>query len=144
MEEDAPLRARNEHTRHYRKGDTLFLKGDLGNCMYIVLRGQVEIRIDELVVDVINPGGMFGEMGIIESAPRAGTAIATGQCSVLVIDESHFLELVHEQPFFALKVLRAVTARVRKALKLNPSHSHQDTTEQKDSTTRSDAGSAAR
>jgi len=126
---DAPITHRDEYTRHYKKSETIFLKGDLGNCMYILIAGQVEIRLDELVIDIINPGGMFGEMGIIEKAPRAAMAIASVPCSVLVIDERHFLELVQEQPFFALKVLRTAMERVRKALKLVPSVAHSDTTD---------------
>ena len=127
MTTDAPLNHREEYTRRYKKGDTIFLKGDIGNCMYVLINGQVEIRLEDLVLDVINPGGMFGEMGIIDRAPRAAMAVATAPCSVLVIDEDHFLELVHEQPFFALKVLRTAMGRVRKALKLVPSVSHSDT-----------------
>jgi CRP/FNR family transcriptional regulator, cyclic AMP receptor protein len=126
MTNEAPLNHREEYTRQYKKGDTIFLKGDIGNCMYVLISGQVEIRLGDLVLDVINPGGMFGEMGIIEHAPRTAPAIATSACSVLVIDEDHFLELVHEQPFFALKVLRTAMGRVRKALKLVPSVAHAD------------------
>lgn len=131
MTTEAQITHREEYTRHYKKGDTIFLKGDLGNCMYVVIAGQVEIRLDDLVIDVISPGGMFGEMGIIEQAPRAAMAIATSACSLLVIDEKHFLELVEEQPFFALKVLRTAMARVRKAYKLVPSRAHSDTTEER-------------
>ena len=127
MTTDAPINHREEYTRSYKKGATIFLKGDVGNCMYVLISGQVEIRLDDLILDVINPGGMFGEMGIIDHAPRAAVAVATSACSVLVIDEEHFLELVHEQPFFALKVLRTAMGRVRKALKLVPSVSHADT-----------------
>lgn len=129
MTTEAPITHRDEYTRHFKKGDTIFLKGDLGNCMYIVIAGQVEIRLDDLVIDIVNPGGMFGEMGIIEKAPRAATAVASTPCSVLMIDEKHFLELVEEQPFFALKVLRTAMERVRKAYKQIPSRAHADTTD---------------
>jgi len=120
---------RQEYTKHYNKGDTIFLKGDLANCMYIVIRGQVEMRIDDLVVDVAHAGGMFGEMGIIDEAPRSTTAVASADTVLLVIDEKHFLELVHETPFFALKVLRNVTDRVKRSLKLIPQIAHADKTD---------------
>ncbi|MGA3037760.1 MAG: cyclic nucleotide-binding domain-containing protein [Vulcanimicrobiaceae bacterium] len=129
MSIEAPINHRDEYTRQYKKGDTIFLKGDIGNCMYVLISGQVQIKLEDLILDVINPGGMFGEMGIIESAPRSAMAIATSPSTVLVIDEDHFLELVHEQPFFALKVLRTAMGRVRKALKLVPSVAHADTNE---------------
>lgn len=118
MTDEATIKHRKEYTRYYRKNDTIFLKGDLGNCMYVVLKGQVEIQIDDdITVDVIHPGGMFGEMGIIESAPRAAKAVANAETALLVIDEAHFLDLVQETPFFALKVLRTVTMRTKRALK---------------------------
>ena len=113
---DAPLQHRQEKARAFKKGDTIFLKGDLGNCMYVLLKGQVEIRLDDgRVVDIVREGGMFGEMGLVENAPRAATAVAATDGALLSIDEEHFIELVQEQPFFAIKVVRQVAARVRYA-----------------------------
>lgn len=112
---DAPLRHRIEQARPFRKGDTIFLKGDLGNCMYVLLKGQIEIRLDDRVVDVVHEGGMFGEMGLVENAPRAATAVAASDGALLSINEEEFVELVQDQPFFAIKVVRAVADRVRRA-----------------------------
>ncbi|MBV8600277.1 MAG: cyclic nucleotide-binding domain-containing protein [Candidatus Eremiobacteraeota bacterium] len=112
---DRPLRHRKEQARPFKKGDTIFLKGDLGNCMYVLLQGQVEIRLDDRVVDVVHEGGMFGEMGLVENAPRAATAVAATDGALLAIDEEQFVELVQEQPFFAIKVVRQVADRVRRA-----------------------------
>ncbi|MBV8074215.1 MAG: cyclic nucleotide-binding domain-containing protein [Candidatus Eremiobacteraeota bacterium] len=113
--QDAPLKHRKEQARPFKKGDTIFLKGDLGNSMFVLLKGQVEIRLDDRVVDVVHEGGIFGEMGLVENAPRAATAVAVTNGAVLSIDEDQFIELVQEQPFFAIKVVRQVADRVRRA-----------------------------
>ena len=98
-----------------RKGQTIFLNGAIGSHMYVVMDGQVEIRIGDRVVDVISPGGVFGEMALVDDKPRAGTAIGVSDGKLLRIDEKQFLKLVHDSPEFSLKILRTVVARVRRA-----------------------------
>jgi CRP-like cAMP-binding protein len=97
------------------KGETIFLHGSIGTHMYIVLDGQIEIRIGDRVVDVVNPGTFFGEMALIDERPRAGTAVARTKGSLLRIDSKQFIKLVRENPDFALKLLRVTVARVRRA-----------------------------
>ncbi|HEY1728344.1 MAG TPA: cyclic nucleotide-binding domain-containing protein [Candidatus Baltobacteraceae bacterium] len=97
------------------KDETVFLHGSIGAHMYVVLDGQVEIRIGERVVDVVSPGQFFGEMALVDERPRAGTAIARTKGSLLRIDSKQFLKLVRESPDFALKLLRVVVGRVRRA-----------------------------
>jgi CRP/FNR family cyclic AMP-dependent transcriptional regulator len=111
----------NEEARAFSKGQTIFLKGDLGNHMYVVLKGQVEIRIDDRVVDTVNPGQIFGEMGLIDGSPRAAAAVANSEGLMLEIDEKQFHRLVKESPDFALRVLRTVVERVRRANRLTVS-----------------------
>ena len=83
--------------------------------MYVVLDGQIEIRMGDRVVDIVNPGQFFGEMALIDDRPRSASAIARSKGSLLRIDSKQFLRLVHENPDFALKLLRVVVARVRRA-----------------------------
>jgi CRP/FNR family transcriptional regulator, cyclic AMP receptor protein len=97
------------------KDETIFLHGSIGTHMYVVLDGQVEIRIGDRVVDVVSPGQFFGEMALVDERPRAGTAIARTKVSLLRIDSKQFIKLVRESPDFALKLLRVVVGRVRRA-----------------------------
>ncbi|MGA3036597.1 MAG: cyclic nucleotide-binding domain-containing protein [Vulcanimicrobiaceae bacterium] len=97
------------------RDETIFLHGSIGTHMYVVLDGQIEIRIGDRVVDVVNPGQFFGEMALIDERPRAGTASARTKGSLLRIDSKQFLKLVRENPDFALKLLRVTVARVRRA-----------------------------
>ena len=98
-----------------RSGETIFLHGETGGHMYIVLQGQVQIKIGEHVVDLVDPGGIFGEMALLDDNPRAGTAIAATSAALLRLDEHQFTSLVRESPDFAIKLLRTIVARVRKA-----------------------------
>lgn len=97
------------------KDETIFLHGSIGTHMYVVLDGQVEIRIGDRVVDVVSPGQFFGEMALVDERPRAGAAIARTKGSLLRIDSKQFIKLVRESPDFALKLLRVVVGRVRRA-----------------------------
>jgi CRP-like cAMP-binding protein len=96
-------------------GEIIFSHGETGGHMYIVLQGQVQIKIGEHVVDLVDPGGIFGEMALLDDNPRAGTAIAATSAVLLRLDEHQFTSLVHDSPDFAIKLLRTIVARVRKA-----------------------------
>ena len=94
-------------------GDVVFSQGDTGATMYGVVSGAVELRDGNDVVGVCGADATFGELAIINHAPRSLTAVATEATRVAVIDERTFLYLVHETPTFALQVMRALAARIR-------------------------------
>lgn len=102
------------HTAQKRvAGDVIFAEGDAGKCMYILRSGEVEIRRGETVVERVGPGGIFGEMSLIDGSPRSAEARAATDCELLEIDEKTFVYLVHEAPYFALDVMRTLAARIR-------------------------------
>jgi len=95
-------------------GETIFAKGDPSNGrMYVVLDGSVEIRLGDRTLNQIEPGGLFGEMALIDEAPRSASAVAQTRCRLAVIDEQQFLFMVQQTPFFSLHVLRVLAARLR-------------------------------
>ena len=83
--------------------------------MYVIRSGEVEIERDGKVVEQLGPGGIFGEMALIDRAPRAATATTKTACAVAPITEKAFLFLVHETPFFAISVMRGLADRLRRA-----------------------------
>jgi CRP-like cAMP-binding protein len=102
-----------KETRSYGAGDVIFAEGDPSSEMYGVVSGSVELRKDGAPVVTIGDEGTFGEMGIIDNAPRSLTAVAVEPSEIAVIDERTFLFLVQETPMFALQVMRALASRIR-------------------------------
>ena len=64
---------------------------------------------------MIGPGGIFGELALIDASPRSATATATSDCDLVALDERAFLFHVSQTPFFALSVLRVLADRLRRA-----------------------------
>jgi CRP-like cAMP-binding protein len=95
-------------------GQCIFSKGDEGKSMYVVLEGEVELRIDGELVETLGPGEPFGEMALIDHAPRVATATARTACKVVEIPEKRFLFLVQQTPYFSLQIMRAMAERLRK------------------------------
>lgn len=100
-------------TRTCSAGDVVFSQGDASSQMFGVVSGAVDLLKDGQVVVRIGPGGTFGEMGIIDGAPRSLTAVAAESSEVAVIDQRTFLFLVQETPMFALQVMKSLAARIR-------------------------------
>jgi CRP-like cAMP-binding protein len=103
----------NDIVHDYERGDTVFRKGDAGNFMAVVLRGEVEIREQEQVLNVVGAGSIFGEFALIDHRPRSADAVARTSCSAALINEAHFNRLVERTPTFALAVMRILTDRLR-------------------------------
>lgn len=106
----------DEHPRRYPHGAVIFSEGQPGVVMYIVRDGQVELRRGGQVVERLGPGEVIGEMALIDPAPRTATAVAAGACSLTIVDEAMFRNIVAKVPGFALELLRVVVRRLRKEL----------------------------
>lgn len=98
----------------FKAGETIFSAGDEGTAMYVVKSGTVEIRVSGKAFDSVKPGGVFGEMALIDRAPRSADAVAGTDCEVVEVDEKLFGFLVSEAPFFALEVMRVMADRLRR------------------------------
>ena len=98
----------------YTAGQTVFNAGDPGDTMYVVIDGEIEIVLGDRVVDTSGPGGLVGEMSLIEASPRMATVRAKTDCKLVPINQKRFLYLVQEAPNFALKVMRIMCERLRK------------------------------
>jgi CRP/FNR family transcriptional regulator, cyclic AMP receptor protein len=99
--------------RHLVPGEVFFEAGDRGDEMFGVVSGLIELRRDCQVLARVEPGGTFGEMAIIDSAPRALTAVAVEGSEIAVITRSMFLFLVTETPMFAIQVMQSLASRIR-------------------------------
>lgn len=97
-----------------KAGDNLFRKGDPGKAMYVVLSGELRVGDGNKVFEQLAPGGLVGEMALIDHAPRAATVTATTDSTLAEIDEKRFLFLTQQTPSFALNVMRILSQRLRR------------------------------
>ena len=98
----------------FAAGETIFTEGTTGREMYVVLKGSVDIRIGNKTLDVTGPGGVFGEMALIDSSARSATAIAKVDCTLASVDERQFLRMVERTPTFTLNVMQILAGRLRR------------------------------
>ncbi len=112
---DFDLLARHGIDLHrFSAGEKIFLEGDPGSTMYIVRSGKVHIITYGSVLENVGPGGIFGEIAIIDEEPRSAAAMAAEDTEVASIDKTKFLDLVREQPEFALLIMCTLARRVRR------------------------------
>jgi len=81
--------------------------------MYVVKSGKVAIHIKDKVLEVVNPGGTFGEMALVDQSPRVASATADQYSELLTVDRASLLDAVKSQPAFAMAMLKAVVDRLR-------------------------------
>lgn len=98
--------------RHFA-GATVMREGQSGAFMYVVKDGRVDITIRGNLVEVAAPGGTFGEMAVVDTAPRTATAIAREACELLQVDRPSLLAAVKRDPSFAMALLWGVSERLR-------------------------------
>lgn len=106
--------AMEENPRLCYPGEIIFRTFDMGSEMYVVLDGEVELRIGDNIVETLGPGEPFGEMALIDQSPRVATAIARTKTKLAVIPEKRFLFMVQTAPYFALQIMKVMADRLRK------------------------------
>ena len=74
-------------TRKLSDGDELFAEGSEGGGMYFVLAGGIALRLGGRELETVGPGGLFGEMALIETSPRAAQAVAAGETLLLEVEK---------------------------------------------------------
>jgi CRP-like cAMP-binding protein len=97
----------------YEKGKIIMVAGQTGALMYVVLEGRVAISIRGALVQYVGPGGVFGEMALVDQSPRSANATAETDCVLLGINRHVFLNMVKSDPTFGASLLGAVAERVR-------------------------------
>ena len=100
----------------YESGDIIFCEYEPGDSFYLIQSGNVKIvKIFgslEKTIDILHPGEFFGEMALLEEAPRSATIIADGPCKLLEFNKANFEILLKGNPQMALKLLRLFTKRI--------------------------------
>lgn len=96
-------------------GTVLFAAGDPGRHMYLVRTGSVDLMIGDTLLETVGPGGILGELALVDPAPRSATATAGPGCSLVRVDQDAFDGLVRRVPGLALEVMRVMARRIRRS-----------------------------
>lgn len=104
--------------RTFKPGEVIFSAGDEGDGSYLVVAGRVRISAvvgsnESRVLATLGPGDFFGEMAVLDDAPRSATATAETRTRTLFIQRGKLLDLLGRQPGLALGIIREFSARMR-------------------------------
>jgi CRP-like cAMP-binding protein len=106
--------------REYPKNSVILFEDDPGDALYIVSTGQVKVVLigedgREVILSVLGDGDFFGEMALIDDEPRSAHVIAMKDSQLLVLRRDDFQAQLKEHPAIALKLLRELVQRLRRA-----------------------------
>lgn len=101
----------------YAAKEFIFREGDVGDAMFIVQEGEVEIikkvHDREVRLALLEAGDFFGEMALLEELPRTAAARAVTDCVLLRIDATTFDHMIHANPEIPVRMLRKLSQRLR-------------------------------
>jgi CRP/FNR family cyclic AMP-dependent transcriptional regulator len=98
---------------YHPKNGVIMREGEGGIFMYVVIDGSVRITVKDKVVELVRPGGVFGEMALVDQSKRAASAAAAADSNLLSINRNDFLKLIKTNPVFGNSLLRALANRLR-------------------------------
>jgi hypothetical protein len=98
-------------------GSTIVREGDFGDCLYVVLEGEVYVTREGESIARLKPGEFFGEMSVFDGETRSATITAATRSRLLRLERRDFLQLMDEQPGIAIAICQTLSARVRELIK---------------------------
>ncbi len=107
-------------SRRYRRDEVIFHADDPGDSLYVVATGSVKITVsaddgtEPAILTTIGPGGFFGELALLDGAPRSATAVAMDPVETLVLRREAFDRLVDSEPGLRRALLASLAAEIRR------------------------------
>jgi CRP-like cAMP-binding protein len=113
--------AKNMKVEHFEPGQVIIEQGEVGQALYVLVSGSVEVRRERpggepVVLDTLGAGQFFGEMALLDDAPRSASIIATEPTACLTLWKWHFLVELEGHPDIAVAMLPEVSYRLRRAI----------------------------
>ncbi len=109
------------HVRHrrFRRGEVIFHEGDPGDALHVVTSGAVKIVLssdegEEAIIATLHPGDFFGELSLLDGAPRSATATAVEATETLSLPRDTFLEEIGRSTSLRDCLLRSLAAELRR------------------------------
>lgn len=110
---------RGMRVRRFRRAETVFHLGDPGDALFVVMSGSIKITLpadtgDEAILATLRPGDFFGELALLDGAPRSATAVAIEPTETYILARDRFLELIATEPMMREALLATMAAEVRR------------------------------
>lgn len=109
LAELAPLLQEEE----VEQGSVIFEENEPGDCMYIILAGQIQIHKEKINLAVLQEKEVFGELSLLDAETRSATATAKTDCILFKIDQEPFYELIDTRPEVARGFIKILCKRLR-------------------------------
>ncbi|WP_301922858.1 cyclic nucleotide-binding domain-containing protein [Ferruginibacter sp.] len=109
LAELAPLMQQKE----VEQGTLIFEEGEQGDCMYIILSGEIEINKGKTMLAVLKEKEVFGELSLLDAETRSASATAKTDCLLFKIDQEPFYELIESRPEVAMGFIKILCKRLR-------------------------------
>jgi len=111
--------AAGTRTRRFRRGEVIFHAGDPGDALFIIISGEVKISLpseagDEAIIATLKPGEVFGELALLDGAPRSATASALSATEAVVLPRDRFRELIATEPVVRDALLASLAGELRR------------------------------
>ncbi len=108
-----PIFCKPEFCVTFTAGQTVLKEGEFGDCMLILIEGEVDVLLHDQMLGTFSPVEVFGEMAAIDSQPRSATVIAKTNCKLARIDQARFRQLIKQRPETGIDIMRMLVERIR-------------------------------
>ena len=95
------------------EGTLIIDQGQMGREAFVVLEGQVTVKRGGRKITSLGPGGIVGELSLLDHGPRTATVVCDTDCNLLVIDQRHFRGVLEKSPTIAHKMMASLAGRIR-------------------------------
>ena len=117
--EDLKAIAAASRLRGFRRGQVVFTRSDPGDTVIVVVSGRVKVTVrsadgGELTLAVIHPGGLLGELGVVDGGPRSADAETLEECQLLLIPRDAIREICARVPSAAQALTNSIAASLRR------------------------------
>jgi CRP-like cAMP-binding protein len=104
------------YSETFAAAEVIFREGEPGDAMYVIQEGEVDLWFNDHLLETVGPGGIFGEMALLDPTGRNVTAIARTDCRLVPLNQTRFKVHVHHTPYFAIQVMRVMVDRLRQMI----------------------------
>ena len=109
LAELAPLMEEEE----YEQNTLIFNEGEMGDCMYIIHKGEVKIHKGKTVLAVLKEKEVFGELSLLDAEARSASATANSDCTLFRVNQEPFYELVETRSEVMRGFIKILCQRLR-------------------------------